>query len=381
MRLMPLVAALALLPAPAAIADQIAPPPTAPHVIAVAQRERAGDSTATLAVYDGSGTATPLIDAMPLASMHLGVHQATGRWALVFHQLSNGDPLQIAGKAVSKPDARNTLVLGDLTGVTAAVYGDKACTNAKKACFETPRAWSPDGAYVYVESLTSSWGTVGRWSFGKKPKRAVITAKKPGALSISPDHTRAAYVAKDGVHAVKLPAAKKKATKIKATKKPTVSPDLLMSEVYPIGDKLYWFRREPTEQKQGWFEAYDLTTKQTTQLLEAKTEFYMPRGGFVSTHARGTVLFGYDADYERAEIYEAAGGQVTLITRDVRQLLDVSADGRYVLVTRRKDPKKGDVSGNPEQLVIIDLDTRRDVQVIDTTGDKVTGAAFVVAQP
>jgi len=379
MRLTPLLIALALLPSPVAVADQLATP-APPRILSLAQRVGSGDMTATLEVVDQTGKTTPVLDQLPLGGMSLGVHQATGRWAMTFFQLSNGDPLQLDGKAVSKPDDRNTLVLGDLTGVISHAYGDKGCTSKKKACFETPVAWSDDGAYVFVESLGSSWGTIGRWNFGKKPKRAVITAKKPGTLMIAPGGKRAAYVGKDGVHVVTFPKAKKKAAKIKPTKQAVVAPDLLMSSVYPIGDRLYWFRREPTEQKQGWFEAYDLVTKQTITLLEAPTEFYMMRGGFLSTGPRATVLFGVDAEFERADIYEVgADGKATVIARDVAQLLDVSADGRYVLVTRRKEPKKGNVPGNTEQLVIIDLDTRRDAQVSSGSGDQILDAGFVPA--
>lgn len=380
MRLLPLALLLALAPEAAAI--KVQPPPDAPRVLVLSQSEKAGDSTSTLALYDGAGVQLgTLLDQLPLAGMDLLVHADTGRWVLTYHQLSNGDPLKLDGKAVSKPDDRNTLVFGDLAGVVAATYGDKACTNKKKACFETPLAWSADGAYVYVRSLASSWGTTNRWSFGAKPKLAAITAKKPGALTISPDLTTATYIGKDGVHVLRFPKPAKKPKKLKATKKAVVSPDMLFGEAWPINGKLYWFRREPTEQKRGWFEQYDPATKTTTAMLEAKADYYLPRGGFVSTRARGTVLFGHDSAFERADLYEFDGTAATLITKDVLQLLDVSADGRFALVTKRKDPPKLDVVTNPEHVVIVDLVTHREVARIDTGGDgrNILGAAFVSA--
>jgi hypothetical protein len=174
-RLLPFALLLALAPPAAAI--KVQPPADPPNVLVLSQSDKAGDSSSKLAVYAPAGQETVILDGIPLGSMQLAAHAATGRWAMTFGQLANGDPLVIGGKTVSKPLDRNTLVLGDLAGVTAAVYGDKACTNKKHACFETPLLWSADGAYVYVRSEASSWAVIDRWSFGKKPKLAAISGK------------------------------------------------------------------------------------------------------------------------------------------------------------------------------------------------------------
>jgi hypothetical protein len=365
-----------------ATADEVAVPDAqAPPVLYLAGQSHAG--TAKLAVITAAGDRTQsLLDDVPLGSYGLAVHPATGRWALTFGQLSNGDPLKIADKAVSKAGDRNTLVLGDLTGVVATTYGDPGCTSKKRACFETPHQFSADGAYVFVDAMTSSTVTLSRWSFAKKPKRSALTDKKHGGMEIAPDLKRASYLDKDGIHVVAWPAQKKKAAKIKLSKKAAVDPDLLMSGPWPIGDRLYWFRREPVEQKRGYFEAYDLTTKQTVVLREATADFPMMNGAFLSTGPRGTVLFLDDVlgNFNRLDVFEATGDQSVAIAHDIRQMLDVSPDGRFLLATRWKDVKVGETGTNPEVLVIIDLQTKREISALEV-GVRINDAAFVATMP
>jgi hypothetical protein len=359
-----------------ALADEVAAPPS---VLYLAEHDHAGPSA--LAVITPTGDRTQMILAdIPLGSYQLEVHAATGRWAMTFGQLSTGDPLEIGGKAVSKLD-RNTLLLGDTSGVVATTYGDPGCTSVKRACFETPKAFSSDGAYVFVQAETSSASTLSRWTFGKKPKRAAVTDKKHGWMEISDDGKRASYLDKDGIHVTTWPAQKKKAAKLKLTKKAVVAPDLLMSGPWPIGGRLYWFRREPVEQKRGYFESYDLATKATTVLREATADFPMMNGGFVSTGPRGTVLFLDDvkANFNRLDVFESAGdAAATVVAHDVRQLLDVSPDGRYLLATRWKDVDLGETGTNPEVLVIIDLQTKAEISVLEV-GVKIDDAAFVTS--
>lgn len=361
-----------------AFADPAAAPPP---VLALTENVTPGASAHVLEVLTPDAAPTVVLDQLPMGSYGLAVDEATGRWAMTFGQLSNGDPLMIGGKAVSKPSSRNTLVLGDAASVTATTYGDPGCTSKKTACFETPTTFSADGAYVFVRSESSKAATLSRWSFGKKPKRAAVTDGKIGGLRIAPDGAHAAYLGKDGVHVIAWPAQKAKAAKVKASKKAVVAPDLMMGDAFPIGGRVYYFRREPKEQKDGFYEAYDLASKQTVSLHQAAQDFVIPRGGFLSTGPRGTVVFGDDTGFERADVIEVTGDQAAAIAHDVRQILDVSADGQYLLVTRRKDPSQGDTLANPERLVIIELATGKDVAVLDPGGDgiTITAAGFTSA--
>lgn len=363
--------------------------PGAPDVLVLSTKIQAGTAPPLqLTRLTPRGEATIVLDALPTGSYHLDAHQATGRWLLTFGELSNGEPLTIGGEAVSN-DVTNTLVLGEGDKVVATTQGDRTCTRNKKVCFEQGRGFTPDGAYVFVESMRSTWSTWGRWTFGARPKRVEVVDKKLGAgLAVSPDGKTAAYVAKDGIHVTAWPAqpasAKKKAPKLKATKKAVANPTVLMSELWPIGDRVYYLRREPVEQKLGWYEAYDAGDRKTITLLQAPTEFPMGYDTPVrSTGPRRTAVFTADVGFERRDLYEVAedGDAPVRLAGDVRQLLDVSDDGRYALLTRRKDPAKGNTIDNPELLVIFDLVDRRDVKVLDVrgTGTVIEGAHFVAA--
>ena len=349
-----------------------------PAVIALVEQMGPGDPPRDLALLGADGSRAVLLDHLPLGGYQLAVHPGTGRWALSFGQLSNGDPLVIAGKAVSKPLDRNTLVLGDRDGVVTITAGDPGCTSKKRACFETPRWFSTDGAYVFILAESSSRAVLSRWVWGKRPTRAAITDARHGGLALAPDLTRASYVADDGVHVIALAPQKAKATKVTLSPRAVVNPRLLMSDAWPIGSRLYWFRREPAKQQRGYFEAYDLDTGRTVALHEATADFPMMRGGFLATGARGTVIFGDDVGFERFDVYETTADGARAIAHDVHQLLDVSADGRYLLATRRTDPAHGEALANPESLVIIDLDSDQDVATLAVgAAAKVDQARFI----
>lgn len=370
----------------AMVAGPAAADPAPPSVLVLAERAAPGINDLSLAVIAPDGSRRAMLDALPLASYALAAHAATGRWVLTFHQLPDGDPLVIAGAPVSKPNHRSTLVFGDGTGVVATTLGDPACTSKQRACFETPRWFSTDGGYVFVRSEASSWTSLGRWTFGAGAKRAAIADRTTAAeLEVAPAGGRAVYRGRDGVHVTTWPTQptgrRARAIKVPVARRATFDPQLLMSSVWPIGDRLYYFRRDPDHQEVGWYESYRLTDRTTVALRQAAAAFPMMRGQFLSTGPRATVVFADDVGYERAQVYEVgADGAVTAVVADVCQVLDVSPDGRYLLVTRRLDPRQGETGTNPERLVIVDLTTRAEVATLDVgvSSLRVNAASFVV---
>lgn len=362
------------LPLAAAHADEPAPP----TVLALTERTFAGGHEVALRRFAPDGVHDVLVG-MPLATYHLAVHAGTGRWVLAFHQLGNGDPLTIAGQVVSKPDDRATLVFGEGDRVIAAVYGDPACTSKVKVCFESPVRFSADGAYVFVQSEASSWVTWGRWTFGAKPVRAAIAdARTASSLAVDDLGKRAAYQGKGGaVYVTAWPAPVAKARKLTAAKKATVTLPLIMSAAVPVGDHLYWFRRDPADQAVGYFEAWSLTARKVVATQRAAASYPMLRGALVPVPARGAVAFVDDTGFERGTLWELGAAGATALAADARQVLAVTADGRFVLATRRKDPPRGNAVDNPERLVVIDTVAHAE-RVIDAgEGIAVTAGSFV----
>ncbi|MBK7077758.1 MAG: hypothetical protein IPH44_36220 [Myxococcales bacterium] len=368
---------LTALAAPLATAHADEPGP--PAVLALTERTFAGGHEVALRRFDADGAARAVQAGMPLGTYHLAAHAGTGRWVLSFHQLSNGDPLTIGGLAVSKPDDRSTLVFGERDQVVATIYGDPACTSKVKACFESPVRFSPDGAYVFVQSEGSSWATWGRWTFAPKPIRAAIAdARTAAALAVDDLGKRAAYQGKGGaVYVTAWPAPAAKARKLVAAKKATVTLPLIMSAAVPVGDHLYWFRRDPADQAVGVYEAWSLTARKVVATQRAAASYPLVRGALVPVPARGSVVFVDDTGFERGTLWELGPAGATALAADVRQALAVSTDGRFVLATRRKDPAAGNAVGNGERLVVIDTVAHAE-RVIDAGDDAaITAGAFV----
>jgi Tol biopolymer transport system component len=181
------------------------------------------------------------------------------------------------------------------------------------------------------------------------------------SFTVSPDGARAAYVLGDAIYVTAWPAQpadpKKAAVVVKAGKV-AVKPSLLMSDVAIFGDTIFYFRREPKEQKRGWIEAWDLAAKKATTVFELPEDYPMWNGRFLWSSSRKSVLFQHDASYGRGDVYEVALADLQAKKRfgDVHRLLDVSPDGRWVLYAAYTAPDRGDRPDNPEVLVVFDLE-------------------------
>ncbi len=354
--------------------------PRSPAVLALTERTFAGGHEVALRRFDADGAVHDVQPGMPLGTYHLAAHAGTGRWLLSFHQLPDGDPLTIAGPPVSRPNDRSTLVFGERDQIVATIDGDPACTSKVKVCFESPVRFSPDGAYVFVQSEGASWASWGRWTFAARPARAAIADKRTAvALAVDDVGKRAAYQGKGGaVYVTAWPAPAAKARKLTAARRATVTLPMIMSAAVPVGDHLYWFRRDPADQAVGVYEAWSLTARKVVASQPAAASYPLQRGALVPVAARGSVVFVDDTAFERGTLWELGPAGATALAADVRQVLAVSTDGRFVLATRRKDPARGNETANPERLVVIDTAAQRE-RVIDAGGDgiAITAAAFV----
>lgn len=357
-----------------------------PPVIYIAQAIQPGASPVDVGIVGADGARELVLDDAPTGSWGLAAHAATGRYALTFLQLPTGDPLTIGGQAVSKPSDVAVLLFGDRAhGLGVHVAGDPKCTNRKTACFQGSLRFSDDGAYVFVESQAASWTAVNRWVFGAVGKPAPIADSKTTSLRVSSDGAQLAVVQPKGIALTAWPAQptdpRKKAVRVKAGKI-VATPKLLMSDAWPIEGALFYFRREPVEQKRGYLEAYDLARKTAATVLELPDEFPMWRHQFLFSRARQAVIFAADVGFERATLYEAplADLKPRAVVADAHALLDVSVDGRYALMAAYRAVAKGNTADNPEDLWIVELATgkvtRRDLGV---PGARVIDARFVGA--
>ena len=352
--------------------------PPAPAVLALVDRANAGAAPVTLARFAPDGARHDVLAGLPSGTYGLAVHAATGRWALTFHQLSEGAPLVIGGAEVSRPDDRATLVLGDGDRVVATTLGDPACTSARVVCFERPVRFSPDGSYVFVESEAPRWISWGRWSFGARPARAAIADRRTAvALAVDDATGRAVYQGKGGaVFVTAWPAVTAKPRKLTAARRAALTVPLLMSAVVPTGDLLVYFRRD-ADQAHGVWEAWSVTTRAVVAAQPAAAEYPLPRGAIVPVPARGTAVFVDDTGFERGTLWELGAGGATALAADVRQVLAVSGDGRFVLATRRLAPARGNAVDNPERLIVIDTVAHAERAIDLGAGAAVTAAGFV----
>jgi hypothetical protein len=373
-------AVIALVLAASSSARADGPPP----VLYIAQAVQAGPSPVDVGVVAADGTRRVLIDDAPSATWGLATHPATGRFALTFLQGSNGDPLVLDGAPVSKASDVAVLIYGDRDhGVTAHVAGDPKCTNRKTACFQSTLRFSDDGAVVFVQSEAARWSAVNRWLFGTTAAPALVADRAMASLQVSSDGAQVAVVQPRGIAVSAWPTQptdpRRKVARVKAGKI-AVAPKLLMSDAWLIGGKLFYFRREPVAQKRGALEAYDLATRRATELFALPDEFPMWRHEFFFSAARKSVVFATDVGFERATLREAALAdlQPRAVVADAHALLDVSASGRYALMSAYTDAGRGNMPDNPEQLWIVDLSTDRVTKLdVGVVGARVLAARFI----
>lgn len=329
-------------------------------------------NTFTLGVADPKTRAfSTILGKLPAGiSTQIAVDAATRRWAFSFHQLSSGDPLFLDSTLLSAPDGPHVLLTGqlDTTGYTI-LAGDPACHSKKRACFETPIAFVADGQLLITRSEGSSW-----WMWNQ---RVLTAAAKPVpivdkaltraglALTIGTDGKRAAYTGKRGdlfVTAWPAPAAVAKPAKVKAAKKRAAKPPLVMSDTALVGDHLFYFRRNPDDQS-GLIAAWDLVRQTEIEIFRFPDPTPLWHHRFLHAASRGSVFFQHDTAFERADLYEVSltTWQVKKIASDVRELLDVSPDGRYLVTAAYAEPDPAKRKVFDQSLVVIDADTGKEV--------------------
>jgi len=351
-------------------ADQVAPPTPPPAIFLV---EAVGEhNTIDLGVVDlSTGKTTALLSDLPSGvNQQLAVDAATRRWALTFHQLSNGDPLVIDGKALTEPSGVHGVISGqlDTPGVTV-LAGDPKCHSKKVACFETPLFFAAGGQVLITRSEGSSWWMWNRRVLapGAKPvpiidRRLAATAGPP---AVSADGKRAAYQGKrGGLFVTPWPAltTAPKPAVVKAAKKKVAAPPMIMSDLGLFGDHIFYFRRNPDDQSIGFIAAWDLTRKTEIEVHRLSQPYGLWHHRFFAT-PRGTVVFQDDVAFERAELHEVSltTWEVTRNGADIRELLDVSADGRFALAAAYAEPDPQKRKVFDQALVVIELATGKEL--------------------
>jgi hypothetical protein len=297
---------------------------------------------------------------LPPGAYGLAVHASTGRWVLSASPNGEAALPKLGGKASPAPAKVATLVFGQEKGILDLAPGDAKCKDP--GCFEGVVGFGKDGDSVVVESLTNPETRLSRYAFAAPHKRTPVLERR-GAVQprLDADERRVVYMTeKEGLF-IEEPAAKVKAVRL-------VKPALLMDAPMLLsGKRLYYFRREPVEQRQGFIEAWDLEAKKALPVFTLPMDYPMWNEGFFQAGAQ--VLF-VDATKAPAGGALWAFATATLeprkVAEDVVRVLDVSADGRAVLVVRRKDPKRGDYADNPERLVLLSVEDGKVLGTVDT---------------
>lgn len=355
-----------LLSANAARADG---PPSAVYLVeAVGNRNEH-----TLGVADlAAGKTTDIIKSIPMGVQdEIAVDAATRRWAITFQQGWNGDPLFLDGKVLTEPAGVHAIVTGQLdTPGIVTLVGDPACHAKKRACFETVIGFVGGGQLLVTRSEGSSWWMWNQRALtaGAKPAPVVdkALARAGNSMTIGTDGKRVAYLGRKSdlwVTAWPAPAVVARPAKVKAAKKRVASPPLVMSDPSLIGDHIFYFRRNPDDQS-GLIAAWDLVRNTEIEIFRFPDPAPVWRHRFLYSPTRGSVFFQHDATFERADLYEVSltTWQVKKVGADVRELLDLSADGRFLLCAAYGEPDAGKRKVFDQFLVVIDADTGKEAK-------------------
>lgn len=326
-------------------AAPIAARPRPPAVLAY-------DWTTGLVRLDDAGRRVVL--AAPLAGRVLAhsyqpliVDEATGRWFLT---------RQAKGRT-----ARTwTLVFGDHRGATGELPGDARCGGRGPACFEVPLGFTADGDGVLTTSMHATGFTLARYGFGQAGRQELAGKAIATRLALAPAQDRAAYVTRGGVTLIdwtaRGPRPKARGQQVKL--------DGELDRLVMLDDALL-FRRRVTGR--------DRRVATTLEVLDRTTGdrevVYQPRHVLewapLPAPARDSA-FVHDCDYARGDnpcdVIEVTAAGSRAMARGVARALDVSADGRYLLVLRHPRVRAGRATGWPD-LVVLDLATGRDAAV------------------
>jgi hypothetical protein len=334
-------------------------------------------TTLTRLALDGSPTEVLALDGG--VATRMAVHQATGRWAVVMDPPPPG-PVTVGGVPVITHPDRATLSLGDLGGPVAHTLGDPGCDLRERTCFETPRWFSPDGAYLFVMSENAGAQTVSRWTFGGRPRRAAVADRRTGwMLDVDEATGRAVYQGRGGeLFVTRWPAQRRKARPLRRATRPVATLPRLNAPAVLAGDRLYYLRHDPAREAIGYYEIYDHAAGRLVASHQAQRAYPEPRNP-VFPLPDGGLLFVDDEDRDRGTLRELAlDGTLRDLHAGVDRLLALSDDGRFALLTRRRDPARPADRGNLDELVIVDVgDGSTRALALPVPGAPVHAGAFV----
>lgn len=327
-----------------------APEDTPPRAMYLVRAITKGKSWHEVGVLDvkAKQQLTPVHRDLEFGMWALAVHPQTGRYALSY----NGELTRFEDRTVTPTKDVVVIIMAELgKGVLSIIAGDPTCIQGP--CYESVNRFSPDGARVLTDIFHKSYTMMNRYSFEAAPARGAFIDKRKvkrhaGRFTLSPDLTQLAYAEGDGVYVEAMPpatsprAAQKQPRQSKAlvTRKMLFDSPLLLTP-----GAVVYFRREPIEQKDGFFEAVDIKSKKVTQLYKFAGGFpFWQTGAFFSPHA-GVVLVDDDGDHALHAV-ALAGGSDKILASDIHNILDMSADGRYLLCAR---------AGTVQKLLLVDL--------------------------
>ena len=275
------------------------------------------------------------------------VDEATGRWFLT-------------RQAKAKTARVWTLVFGDRRGATAEIAGDPRCGGRGPACFEVPLGFAADGASVLTLSMHATGFTLGRYAFAVAGRRELAGKAIATRLAIAPTQDRAAYVSRGGLALIDWTATGPRPKAPGQLVKLDGSLDRLV-----MLDEAVLFRRRVTGR--------DRRVTTTLEVIDRATGdreiVYQPRHELawapLEAPARGSA-FIHDCDHARGDnpcdVIEVTAVGARAMARGVARALDVSADGRYLLVLRHPRVRAGRATAWPD-LVVVDLATGQDAAV------------------
>lgn len=279
------------------------------------------------------------------------VDEASGRWV-------------ITRQAKGAAKRAWTVVVGDAGGATGEFAGDPTCGGRGPACFEVPTAFTPDRGGVLALALHAAGFTLARYDLTTGTREVIAGKAIANRLALTAAHDRAAYVSRGGLTVVdwttRGPRPKARATRLK------VSGEL---DRLVLLDDAVLLRRRVTGR--------DRRVATTVEVIDRTTGdrevVYRPRHALswapLEAPARGSA-FLHDCDVARGDnpcdVVEATTVGARVMVRGVARALDVSADGRFLLVRRDPRVRAGRATAWPD-LVVIELSTGREIRVITET--------------
>ncbi|MBK9033096.1 MAG: hypothetical protein IPL61_17810 [Myxococcales bacterium] len=306
------------------------------------------------------------------------VHPGSGRFALSLGVAGDARTVTLDGHALTlTSDQPIVLAIGTFAhGVDTIVPGDPTCVPIK--CFEKAWRFSVDGSVLYTLELHQSTTKVRRVPLADPTKATLVFDRKrvlAAEPAPTPDHQRWAYDAKDGIHVEAMPPVPApgvtKKPRLPKLGKAVVAPKLLVSApIALLENTVAVFRREPTEQREGYIELYDLTTRAPRRVYTFAEPFALWQAGFKTSAAHRSVLLVAERKLLAVSIVD---GAVRTLADDANVLFDVSADGRFALVETSAAATPSSREGNatnPLALTVIEIGTGRRVasQPIPVTG-------------